>query len=156
MRAITQTISALLLGCSSFALSNTAQADSGITLVYSTGSHVAHPYSVGSRYYAPRGLHRDVACALPYRGHSHGHRHDHRKHGYSHRAKAGWIDRHGYHHRDSHRDSHKNSRWDSHRDRDQRRDSYRHDGKKDKHRKSSRDHDRSQSHMTYNSRGKPY
>jgi hypothetical protein len=131
MRTIARSFSALLLGCSSLALGSTAQADSRVTLVHSTGSYGAYPHAISNRYYSPRNLHRDHVCALPNRGHSH-------------RVPVRWIDRHGYHHRDY------NGYQDKHRHSD------RHGDEQNQHRHSHRGDDHSSSQRAYNNHGNRY
>lgn len=144
MRTIAQSISALVLGFSSLALGSTAQADSAITLVYSTDNPVVYPYTAGHRYYPRHSLSRAPVCAVPYRGHSYRHRHDYHDRGHSHYKQPRWIDRHGYHHRDA----------ETHRGKN--RYGYGHDDRKTRDRNSQRGEHRSGTRTAYDSHGSRY
>jgi len=102
MRAITQSISALVIGLSSFAATGIAQADGGITVVYSSGSHIVSPYAVGYRYYQPHRHYRGHVCRLPHRGHINEYRNHHDYDRHDHRRDEHRFDRHSYRRDDRH------------------------------------------------------
>jgi hypothetical protein len=90
MKGIIQSVSALILGVSSLAFTGSAQADSGLTVVYSSHGYGHRAYPVKPYYYSHKPGWYGRSCAVTSR-HYH-HKHDY---GYGHRKHDSRHDRHG-------------------------------------------------------------